>query len=44
VNGALALIKQRGEPAPAGAFEAPAWLPATGAATCIAMLLAALAR
>jgi basic amino acid/polyamine antiporter, APA family len=42
VNLALALIKFRGDPAPEGAFTAPAWTPWAGCMTCVALLVAEL--
>lgn len=42
VNGALVAIKHRREPAPAGTFVVPIWIPASGLASCALLLLAAL--
>jgi APA family basic amino acid/polyamine antiporter len=40
VNAALAAIKWRREPPPAGGYVVPAWVPWVGCALCIALLLA----
>lgn len=44
VNGALVAIKWRSEPAPAGTFVVPMWVPVGGLATCALLLAAAAAR
>lgn len=42
INGALILVKLRGETAPAGAFSVPIWVPAIGALFSIAIITMAI--
>lgn len=44
VNAALLAIKRRGEPAPAGTFVVPTWVPIGGLVTCVLLLAAAAIR
>lgn len=41
VNGALIAIKRRGEPAPAGTFVVPMWVPLCGLVSCVLLLASA---
>jgi basic amino acid/polyamine antiporter, APA family len=44
VNLCLLAIKQRNEPAPAGVFTVPLWVPAVGALTCLMLVLVGATR